>query len=91
MWTGPEIVVNQFGFVVSSIGFVFCRYQIVWRGVKYLRKVHRYNSDNFVLIKFVPPLFCEAEKSSISSVIFPVRKYMFVKNILEIMTDSGVD
>ena len=46
----------------------------MWQGVKCLRKVHRYNSDNIVLIKFVPPLFCEAEKSSISSVIFPVRK-----------------
>ena len=85
---------NQFGgFVVSSIGFEFCRYQIVWQGVKRLRKVHRYNSDNIVLIKFFPPLFCEAEKSSISSVIFFLyaNTVMFVKNIIEIMTDSGVN
>ena len=53
VWTGLEIVVNQFGFVVSSIGFVLCRYQIMWQGVKCLRKVHRYNSDNIVLIKFL--------------------------------------
>ena len=54
-------------------------------------KVHRHNSNNIAFIKFFPPLFCEAEKSSISSVIFPVCKYMFVKNIVEIMTDSGVN
>ena len=87
-----EIVVNQFGgFIFSSIVFEFCRYQIVWHGVKCLRKVHRFNSDNIVLIKFVPSLFCEAEKSSISSMISPVRKYMFVKNIVQIMTGSAVD
>ena len=44
-----------------------------------------------MLIKFFPPLFCETEESSISSMIFPVRKYMFVKNIVKITTDSGMN
>lgn len=54
-------------------------------------KVYRYNFNNIVLIKFFFLFFCEVEKSSISFVIFFVCKYMFVKNIVEIMIDFGVN